>query len=258
MFLARPIHSVKFLEEQNLGVEAHIGRYDALPNWDQYIPFVKGVHLPYGGLNLAALDPEERANSIKAVQAAIENACQYPVDRMVIHSIGLESIESKLVGAYDLLIESFKTLADFAAEKEIILCLENQVFTNPKSRRIYGAYAAEWRQILYDVDKANLMLTLDTSHAATSAAIYQTQEKRLEALWDFLAVPELIGRVHWTDARINNQEAKFHDMHLVNGTGDLPREFHKKIKELPVIKLIELNCSEEEMAQAMKFVHSLE
>lgn len=257
MLLVRPIHSIPFLQRHGFGVEAHIGRYDQRPGWDDYVPFVHGVHLPYGGLNLAAYDDEMRQKSIQAIKDAIENACQYQVDRMVIHTAGFKSQNNVEVGKYELMIESFKELAKFAAEKNIILCIENQVLREPEMRRIFGDHPAEWLQIYHDINHSNIMLTLDTSHAATSAAIYADHKKQLAVLDEFLAFPELIGRVHWSDARLANQEAKFNDMHLVPGTGDLPREFHQRINQLPVTKLLEQNCSEEEVEQALPFIASL-
>ena len=45
MLLIRPCHTPEFLTANHLGVEAHITRYDRLPDWPQYVPFVYGVHL---------------------------------------------------------------------------------------------------------------------------------------------------------------------------------------------------------------------
>ena len=69
--LVRPIHSIRFLVENNLGVEAHIGRYDTRPGWADYVPFVDGVHLPYKGCNLAATDDTHRERSIRTLKQAM-------------------------------------------------------------------------------------------------------------------------------------------------------------------------------------------
>ncbi len=257
MYLTRPCHRPEFLRAHNLGVEAHIGRYDRLPDWPQYIPFVYGVHLPYAGLNLAANERQARENSLRQIKLALDEGCQYPVDRMVIHTVGFESIEGVLVGSYDHMIASLRNLADYAAEKKIVLCIENQVLLDVSRRRIYGSNAAEWLQIYQDINHPNVLLTLDSSHAATSVAVYETAEERAERLFDFLAHPEWIGRVHWSDARITNNEAYQNDMHLVPGQGDLPRKFHQAIKNLPVIKLLEQRCPEEEVIAGLKFIDSL-
>lgn len=257
MFLVRPIHSTAFLVRHALGVEAHIGRYDIRPGWKDYVPFVRGVHLPYAGFNVAALDRILREESIRQIEVAIDTGCHYPVDRMVIHTAGFETLNGIKVGAYELLIESFQRLASYAAKHKIILCIENQVLIKPEKRHVFGDNAAEWRRIYHDIDCPNILLTLDTSHAATSVAIYSDLGQRLAALEDFLAYPELIGRIHWSDSRLENQEALYNDMHLIPGAGDLPRSFHLRIKQLPVIKLLEQNCTENEVEQALEFIAGL-
>lgn len=257
MYLTRPCHRPEFLREQHLGVEAHIGRYDRLPDWMQYIPFVFGVHLPYAGLNLAANDEQTREHSLQQLKLALDEGCQYPVDRMVIHTVGYETIEGVPVGSYDQMISSLQKLADYAAEKQIILCIENQVLREEQLHKVYGSNAAEWLQIRQDVDRKNVLLTLDSSHAATSVAIYESAVERADRMFDFLQCPDWIGRVHWSDSRIANNESRFNDMHLVPGQGDLPREFHQVIKQLPVIKLLEQRCPEEEVIAGLKFIESL-
>ncbi len=257
MYLICPCHRPEFLREHNLGVETQLGHHDHQPDWPQYIPFVRGVHLPYAGLNLAATDKETREMSLQRLRQAIDTGCQYPVDRMVIHTIGYESIEGVPSGSYDQMISSLQSLADYAAEKKIMLCVENQVLRESHIRRVYGSNATEWLQIYQDIDRANVLLTLDSSHAATSVAIYETAEERAERIFDFLRHPERIGHVHWSDSRITNNEARFNDMHLVPGQGDLPREFHKALKQLPVIKVLEQRRSEEEALAGLKFIESL-
>jgi sugar phosphate isomerase/epimerase len=257
MLLVRPIHSTEFLDKHQLGVEAHIGRYDLLPDWDQYIPYVHGVHLPYQDCNLASTDQALRESSITRIKEALTEGSKYPVDRMVIHTAAYQTLGGKEVGEYDKFIESFQTLADLAARKNIILCIENQVKREATVRRVFGSDADEWLRIATDIERDNILLTLDTSHAATSVAIYDSHSKRIEGLFAFLERPELIGRIHWSGARIANNESKFNDMHLIPGGGDLPLDFHRAIKKLPVVKLLEQTCSQEEVCQALDFVEKL-
>lgn len=257
MLLIRPCHTPEFLTVNKLGVETHIGRYDKLPDWPQYIPFTYGVHLPYAGLNLAAYDEEHRKTSVNTLKAAIDEGCKYPVDRMVMHTAGLETVGNEMVGSYHFMIDGIRELADYAAARKIILCLENQVLHRPENCRTFGSYADEWFRIRRDVGRPNVLLTLDTSHASTTVSAYATEEERYAHLWDYLEHPELIGRVHWSDARIKNAEALCHDMHLIPGEGDLPREFHKAIKELNVIKLLEQRRPEPDVLKGLAFIDSL-
>jgi len=256
MMLICPVHTPEFLTKTKLGVEAHIGRYDKRPGWEQYIPFVGGVHLPYAGLNLAAFDDELRKHSIETVKAAMDIGCQYPVDRMVMHSMGIETRGEDIVGCYDRMIDGIRQLADYAASKKIILCIENQVL-HKATARTYGSFAFEWFGLQRDVERSNVMLTLDTSHAATSAAAFATPEDRFNYIFEYLKHPELIGRVHWSDSRLTNAEAYFHDMHLIPGEGDLPREFHQKVKALDAIKTLEQGRPEPDVLRGLEFIESL-
>ena len=256
MLLIRPCHTPDFLTANHLGVEAHITRYDRLPDWPQYVPFVYGVHLPYANMNLAAFDDALRRQSIEQIKEAIQEGCQYPVDRMVMHPSGAETNEDEIVGCYDRLIGALCEVADFAASKKIILCLENQVLHRP-GHRSYGSFASEWFQIQKDVNRSNVMLTLDTSHASTAVAVYTTAEERFARLYDFLAHPELIGRIHWSDACLTHQEALYHDMHLIPGEGDLPLDFHRKIKQLEAVKTLEQRRPEPDVLRGLKFIDSL-
>ena len=249
--LTRPIHSVEFLKAHDLGVEAHIGR----PLPEELVPLVHGVHLPYTGLNLAALDETKRLESIQAIKNAILEALGFPVDRMVIHTCGIATENGVRTGDYDLMIQSFRELADFAAARNIILCIENQVL-RPNTKR-YADNADEWLALPADIGRDNILLTLDSSHAATSAAIHEDYADRLRALEQFLARPDLIGRVHWSDARLLNREALHNDMHLVPGKGDLPIDFHRRLHRLPVVKLLEQRCTEAEVAEALDYIATL-
>ena len=256
MLLICPYHTPEFLTEQSLGVEAFVTRHDILPNWEQYIPFVKGVHLPYAKLNLAALDDELRAHSIETVKSAIDTGCRYPVDHMVMHSMGIKARNGVTVGCYERMIDGLRELGDYAASKNIYLCLENQALHIPNLDR-FGTFADEWIQLLKDAKHPNLALTLDTSHAACAAATFESADERFAYLFEFLKEPELIKHVHWSDSRLTNNEAYFCDMHLVPGEGDLPIEFHKQIKALDAVKTLEQNASEERVIKGLQFIESL-
>lgn len=256
-FLTRPCHSPEFMEKYQAGVETHIFRSEKQEDFEQYIPWIYGVHLPYAGLNLSAYNEEVRRASIQKVKEAIDVGCQYPTDRFVMHPTGYESIRGEVLGIYEILCESLREIADYAAEKKKIICLENQVMREPGNARSYGYCAAEWFRLYDDLEKPNIMLTLDSSHAATSVAVYDSLADRQKHIFDFLKRPELIGRVHWSDSVLKDNTSKFNDMHLVPGKGDLPREFHQAIKALPCLKTLEQRVSDEEHIQGFEFIESL-
>ena len=252
MLLTRPIHSAAFLKAHGLGVEVHTDR----PVPEELLPFVFGVHLPYTGLNLAALDETLRRRSIQELEDSLLAGSRFHVDRVVIHSCGIETDDGVRVGDYENLIRSFRELAEFSAKHGIILCIENQVAR--RKRRRFGDRPAEWLALPGDIDRENVMLTLDSSHAATSAALFENYADRLGCLDEFFRRPELIGRIHWSDARLKNREALYCDMHLVPGKGDLPLEFHRRIHRLEVVKLLEQKCTESEVLEGLDFIAALD
>lgn len=257
MLLTCPVQTPEFLTAHNLGVEVHITRDDIRPEWSQYIPFVGGVHLPYNKLNFAALDDAQRLFSIDTVKEAIDTGCRYGIESMVLHPCGMESSHGEPAGTYDRMIDSLRALADYASARHITLCLENAALHQPH-RRMFGIFAHEWFQIQKDVARPNLLLTLDTSHAATSAAmLHYRAEDRFAYLYEYLKHPELIGRVHWSDSRLTHAESYYNDMHLVPGEGDLPLDFHRQIKALNADKTLEQKCEPERIAAGLAFIESL-
>ena len=257
MLLTCPVQTPEFLAAHNLGVEAHITRDDTRPEWAQYVPFVHGIHLPYDHLNLAALDDDLRTHSIETIKSAIDTALAYHVSYMVMHASGVESYRGEPAGTYERMIDSIRAIADHAATRGITICVENAALHQPQ-RRMFGIFAHEWFQIHKDVDKSNVLLTLDTSHAATSAAMLcYRAEDRFAYLYEYLKHPDLIGRVHWSDSRLQHAEGYYNDMHLVPGEGDLPLDFHRKIKALDAVKTLEQRCEPERVAAGLAFIESL-
>ena len=256
MLLTTPNYRPEFLKDTRLGVEFLVGRTDQRPGWEEYIPFVHGVHLPFDGLNFASLDDARRARSIDVVKEAIVIGCQFPVEKMVIHTLGIESIDGEVRGNYERMIDGLRDVADFAATKGITLCIENDA-QHGAHRVLFGVTAEQWYQIQGDVDRENVMLTLDTSHAACAAALLVGMQVRFDYMYEFLRHPERIGWVHWSDSRLTKAEAYYKDMHLVPGEGDLPLDFHRKIKNLDVVKTLEQNRPEEDILKGLAFVEAL-
>lgn len=258
MLLVRPIHDPEFLEKYSLGVETHINRDDIKPDYEKYLPFVHGVHLPYNGVNLASPDEAERSRGVEYVKTAIDKAVQYPVDRVVMHPCGIMSEEGRKTGEYGKLVDSLRDVAGYAAQKGLIICIENQLYKPANVKEIFACRSEEWFQLYYDVNRSgNVKLTFDSSHAASCAAEESDDEKRLAALWKYLEHPDYIGRFHWSDSRIAGGESLFWDMHLVPGQGTLPREFHQEILRHPAVKLLEQYCTQDEVISGLEFISSL-
>ena len=257
MLLVRPIHDPAFLAAHSLGVETHITRDDVLDGYEKYLPFVHGVHLPYKNVNFAAIDETVRQQGLAFVKSAADKAVKYPVDRVVMHPCGIMSSNGETTGCYGKLVDSLREIADYLANKKLMMCLENQLYKPAELREVFACRSEEWFQLCFDIDRPNVKLTFDSSHAASCAAEEPTDEKRLAALWKYLEHPDLIARFHWSDSRISGGESLFRDMHLVPGQGDLPREFHQAILRHPALKLLEQRCTSAEVAAGLEFINSL-
>ena len=257
MVLASNIFPVEFLKKHDLGVELYITTETDLSALSVVRDYAGTVHLQYSGINLAANDESLRRRSINDIKYCIEAGAGFDVKTMVLHPCGVFSLKGEEVGSYAPMIDSLREIADFMAGMGLILSLENQVLRHPDLRIIAGCSSDEWFQLYKDVDRKNVTLTLDTSHAASVAVHEDTLEKRHAKLWKFLDHPELISHFHWSDARLAADDCLYADMHLVPGQGDLPREFHKFIREHAGSKLFEQDCSEAELEAGLKFAYSL-
>ena len=257
MVLVNNIFPVEFLKKHDLGVELYITTQTDLTKLEVVREFARTLHLQFSGINLAATDEAVRRQSINDIKYGVDAGVKFNIRTMILHPCGVFSSQGEDVGTYGPMIDSLREIADFMAAKGITLSLENQVLRHPDLRIIAGCTSDEWFQLYKDVDRKNVNLTLDTSHAASASAHEDTLEKRHEKLWAFMAHPELIGHFHWSDARLETDDCQYADIHLVPGQGDLPRDFHKAIWEHPASKLFEQKCTEEELEAGLAFAHSL-
>lgn len=258
MYLVLGTHSPDYLKSRGLGIEVMSEFIDGeSPRYREYAPYIKGIHLPYSNINIAAFDKDEREHSIAVLEENIEQTCRMNIPQMVIHSSSFETRDGKCVGEYTIMIESFRKIADFAAARKVVLCLENMVLREPWKRRMYCDSAREWYQVREDIGRDNVMLTLDTSHAASSVTLFQTAAERFSALYDFLAHPEYIIHLHWSDARLTANSARYMDMHLLPGQGDLPRDFQRQLKHLDAVITLEQGATDGQRDAALDFIARL-
>ena len=234
-------------------MEREGARQGGLPRGEK----ARSIHLPYSGINFAALDDTLRKRSIRTTCDAIRDGVGYGIHDMVLHHCGIESEEGVMVGTYERMLDALGEIADYAARYAVVISLENQVLRSPLRLTRFGSSANDWYRILFDLDRSNVMLTLDTSHAASAVAFYPELQERYRHLNDFLEHPELISRVHWSDSRLEHQESLFADLHLMVGDGDLPKSFHRKIKRLHAIKVLEQHQTEEDLARSLAFIRAL-
>ena len=75
-------------------------------------------------------------------------------------------------------------------------------------------------------------------------------------MFSFLQRPDLIRHVHWSDNYPYDVRGRS-DSHEILGRGDEPIEFHKTVKELDALILLETNCTVEELEEQLGFIDKL-
>ena len=173
--------------ELGFGVEASVSATGEVGLPASHAPYLFSVHLPAGDdagrLNVGAFDTARREVSIETVQGAIDVACNAGASRGVVHSMGIVSFEGAEVGDWDRTVAGLQRIADHARTQDFDLVLENVVFYWPpvpvhipaeradRSQCLYqlGRDPQEWRQLWAAIDRDNVRLCLDTSHATTCA-----------------------------------------------------------------------------------------
>lgn len=261
--------------ELGFGVEALMGSSGEVVLPSSHAPYLFSVHLPYvdaaGRLNIGAFDEAHRQASIDTVRHAIDVACDLGARRGVIHSMGYLRAEGVVVGDWERTVAGLQQIADHARTNQFDLVLENVVFywdsvpahvpaeQADRSRCLYqfGRDPQEWRDLWTAIDRENVRLCLDTSHATTRAVASSDIEKQIRRVHEFLDVGgDLITHVHWSDNYLGGHRGR-NDSHLHVGQGTLPRSFQTRVKQLPAVKHLEHKSTVEELRLELSYIECL-
>ena len=252
---------------------------DDIESADEFSELLISVHAPAGiegmRLNVAATEDDFRQVSIDCIVSCIDKTRRYPkVKKVIMHTAPKLWIDDSQLrgqeGDYDRQIDGIRQIASFAAEYGIEVVLENnrayfsgipdEVSADQvdwAGRNAYfGESAEEWIQICEDVDRPNVGLCLDASHACTYAHAFADPGHRRERVMAFLAKPRLIRHVHWSDNYLYDVRGRS-DSHACVGKGSLPIELHRAIKGLDATLLLEHYYTIEEREEEMEFIDRL-
>ena len=261
--------------ELGFGIEAMISATGEIALPASHTPYLFSVHLPAGDaegrLNVGAFDEARREASIQTVQRAIDVACDVGATRGVIHSMGIVRFEGAEVGDWDRTVAGLQRIADHARAKDFDLVLENVVFywdsvpahipaeQADRSQCVYqlGRVPQEWRDLWTAIDRDNVRLCLDTSHATTRAVASSDLEEQIRYAHEFLDVGgDLITHVHWSDNYLGGHRGR-NDSHLHVGQGTLPRAFHARVKQLAAVKHLEHKSTPVELQAELDYIEQL-
>lgn len=271
--MTQPLHEIK-----RLGLTVEGTDSAGLDDMKPYADVFATAHAPYTKgrlrLNPAATEDDFREESIKIIEDFIDITTNFPkLTQVNLHFGCLQRRDAAQTqgkeGDYNLQIKAFQRIADFAAERDKEIVLENSVAYwagVPDERRYdsvdwskqnlhYGTDPEEWIKICEEVDRPNVGLCLDTSHACTYSHKFK-EDERVDVLFQFLTRPELIRHVHWSDNYMYDSRGR-NDSHEILGRGTEPIEFHREIKGLDAIILLETACTIPELEEQLKFVENL-
>ena len=226
--------------------------------------------------NIASTDDEFRDMSIRTILDYVDVAQRYPHLKLVnMHFAPKRWIDETQnqyqTGTYDRLIDGITQIAAFAERRGIQIVLENncayfelngiaddvpaEKMDWADKNEYFGVSPEEWTQICEDVDRPNVGLCLDTSHACTYTHIFP-EDRRRERMMAFLAKPHLIRHVHWSDNYLYDTRGR-NDSHVSVGRGSLPTELHRGIKRLDAVILLEHFYTIDELEQELEYVTAL-
>ena len=226
--------------------------------------------------NVASTDDEFRDTSIRTILDYVDVAQRYPHLKLVnMHFAPKrwvdETLDQYQTGTYDRLIDGIRQIAAFAERRGIQIVLENncayfelngiaddvpaEKMDWADKNEYFGVSPEEWTQVCEDVDRPNVGLCLDTSHACTYAHMFP-EDRRTERMLAFLAKPHLIRHVHWSDNYLYDTRGR-NDSHVSVGKGTLPTELHRGVKRLDAVILLEHFYTIEELEQELEYVTAL-
>ena len=238
------------------------------------------AHAPFsrsgmGRLSIAAVDDDFRGKSIKILEEYLHEASRFPsLQKVIMHCAPKQwSAESQTggnIGVYERLISGFQHLADVAAELNLTIAVENNraywdgipddVPAEDANREGMNEYLGtapdEWLEIYDDVNKSNLFLCLDSSHACAYAQIEPDYDKRRDIIMAYLSKPDSIGHVHWSDNYLYDTQGR-KDSHLCIGRGTIPRVFHETVRRLNATLLLEHFYTIEELEEELCYIENL-
>jgi sugar phosphate isomerase/epimerase len=111
-------------------------------------------------------------------------------------------------------VAGLREIVDHARATGLVICLENnrlywdgvaneaapEEVDRSGQNHICGSTPEEWLGLWHAIGRDELRLCLDTSHAATYAARSSDPARAGALLDEYLAEPDLIAHVHWSDS----------------------------------------------------------
>jgi len=262
-----------FISQHGDGTEAAVRPGEDLA-YERVRHLVRTVHLPFhrkGRINFADPKQDVREEDFAYVKAAIEAASPMRPVRYVAHPLGLRQWEARAPGDWDVLVRMHQRLADETRGERTgpIVIENNRTYWNgipdetPLSEadrsnvnRCFGETAAEWADLATAVDRDDVLLCMDTSHATTSAQLVPEGSAREAVLREFLSHRDRIVHIHWSDSILQDNRGR-PDNHRFVGQGTLPEWFHREVRDLGVPIMFEVQPEPDNVVRMLEYVRGL-
>jgi sugar phosphate isomerase/epimerase len=125
------------------------------------------MHLPFSDMNLAGLNKGIHDEIMRQMKKCLDMGSDF-VNLAVVHPGYLSPYGSQVRDqAWKTNVESIQQLCDHAEDMGIVIAVENM----PKMPKIYGMNPDEMLDILKDVNRENVGITLDVGHANTNGFV---------------------------------------------------------------------------------------
>lgn len=209
------------------------------------------VHAQYFSGSINDLNDQVREASVKEIKDNIDKAAGIGAKIVTIHP-ALEPYGLKIEKKKELEIEVYKTIAEYAKSKNILIGLENEAQTC----FWFPDRACKFDLIKETVEKVNMpnfFYTLDIGHANVSGEDY------LSAIRTF---GDKIIHIHAHDnfgpAEENLKKSNRPDPHLIPGKGQIDwKKVIQTLEEINYQGYFELECEIREIAEAVRFIDNL-
>ena len=264
------------LERYGFGVEAPTSLKD--PAIDPVADLVVSAHALYSKdgirLSIADVDDSRRSASIAEIVAYIEAAVsRFPNLRQInMHASPKRFLYEQfmLLGDYARLIDAIREIATTAAKHGLNIVVENNraywdgvpddTEAETVDRREQNDYFAtapeEWRQVQIDVDRPNVSLCLDTSHACTYAQTVENLAEREAIMMRYLEAGDALKHFHWNGNDLLTNAGR-QDKHFSLHEDSLPEILHARIKTWEGTRLLEHWYGEEKLEGELKYIGTL-
>ena len=206
------------------------------------------VHAPFTSLNIAALNPGIRAESVRQTLAAINLCADLGGKIVIVHNgeyILSERFREKSPEAFklqwDYNIGSLKQAAKQARERGVTLCLENIGFEPDKIDKC----ADDLLKIRNEVDSPALAFCMDIGHARLNNELAAMIEK----------IGPFTRHIHFTD---NFGER---DDHLILGKGNFDYhphlDFFRSFNGIITLEVISISTDPKPAAESLEYIKKL-